>query len=218
MILQIGKKTTAFYSYKTYLTDSLSNDVDIHIILSDRKKYGRKGLLYDIFQNYPLGKITYAENFGRKNFRYAQPLKLQEWKILSDTNSLLGYKVQKAECNYGGRKWIAWFAPEIPISFGPWKLNGLPGLILSANDEKNYFHFTITGFEYLKNKTPIQLPHFGKRTYTDVTKDELLKMEYKMYTNPIGFLNENMGMSMHSVGNKNPSPNQIKIYTPIELY
>ena len=46
-----------------------------------------------------------------------------------------------------GRDWTVWFAPEIPVSYGPYILGGLPGLILDAVDADELFHFTAVGLE-----------------------------------------------------------------------
>ena len=51
------------------------------------------------------------------------------------------YDCQKAECDFRGRRWEAWFTPEIPVSEGPWKLKGLPGLILYARDTTGQYSF-----------------------------------------------------------------------------
>ena len=40
------------------------------------------------------------------------------------------FETQKAETFIFGRKWTAWFSPEIPIQDGPYKFRGLPGLIV----------------------------------------------------------------------------------------
>ena len=53
-----------------------------------------------------------------------------QWKILAENDSVLSYLCSKAECQLKGRTWTAWFTAEIPISEGPWKLCGLPGLFL----------------------------------------------------------------------------------------
>lgn len=60
-----------------------------------------------------------------------------EWSISDETKTIAGYPCIKATTTYRGRTWTAWYAPQIPVSFGPWKLHGLPGLILEATDSKN---------------------------------------------------------------------------------
>lgn len=74
-----------------------------------------------------------------------------DWKILKDTMSFSGIACQKATTNFKGRNWIAWFATEIPFQSGPWKLNGLPGLIIEAYDEKKEVKFTFAGLENVKD-------------------------------------------------------------------
>lgn len=71
-----------------------------------------------------------------------------KWKITTESKIISGYKCTKASTYYRGREWVAWFAPEIPLSFGPWKLHGLPGLILEANDVSNLFSFKATKISY----------------------------------------------------------------------
>ena len=53
-----------------------------------------------------------------------------KWEIQNDTKTISNYICAKAETTFRGRKYIAWFTTEIPIRFGPWKFNDLPGLIL----------------------------------------------------------------------------------------
>ena len=72
------------------------------------------------------------------------------WKILKDTLNFSGIHTQKATTTYKGRNWIAWFAPELPFANGPWKLYGLPGLILEAYDDKNEVQFRFAGVEKVK--------------------------------------------------------------------
>jgi GLPGLI family protein len=74
-----------------------------------------------------------------------------DWKILKDTMSFSGIACQKAVTSFKGRNWIAWFATEIPFQSGPWKLNGLPGLIVEAYDEKKEVKFDFAGLENVKD-------------------------------------------------------------------
>ena len=59
----------------------------------------------------------------------------------------LGYDCIMATANYHGRNWNAWFTPEVPMNTGPWKLLGLPGLILEAVDSTGQHHFTANGIQ-----------------------------------------------------------------------
>lgn len=73
------------------------------------------------------------------------------WKISDEKRNLMGYNTQKATATFGGRQWTAWFTAEIPISDGPYKFHGLPGLILEVSDHTNTHTFSIVSIQ--KNKS-----------------------------------------------------------------
>jgi GLPGLI family protein len=58
-----------------------------------------------------------------------------EWEIKDEVKKILNYKCQKATCNYRGRNYVVFFTSEIPIQNGPFKFDGLPGLILEVFSE-----------------------------------------------------------------------------------
>ncbi len=68
----------------------------------------------------------------------------RNWELQDETLKVCGYLCNKAVCNFGGKTWTAWYAPEISISDGPWKLYGLPGLILKATDDMQTHAFEAT--------------------------------------------------------------------------
>jgi GLPGLI family protein len=59
------------------------------------------------------------------------------WTITEEQKVISNYTCVKATVSYRGRDWTAWFTPEISLAVGPWKLHGLPGLILEAYDATN---------------------------------------------------------------------------------
>lgn len=59
------------------------------------------------------------------------------WKLQDSTKTIGEFKCQLAIGKFRGRTYNAWFTQDIPVRFGPWKLQGLPGLILEANDNQN---------------------------------------------------------------------------------
>lgn len=68
-----------------------------------------------------------------------------EWNIKPDsTREIMGFNCIEAEAVFRGRFYTAWFSPDIPVPFGPWKLQGLPGLILEAYDKMDEVHFYAT--------------------------------------------------------------------------
>lgn len=68
-----------------------------------------------------------------------------DWKITNKTKNIGDYKCYQAvvteklysrQGHYYYKKVIAWFTPEVPISFGPKYYKGLPGLILQIEDKE----------------------------------------------------------------------------------
>jgi GLPGLI family protein len=76
-----------------------------------------------------------VETIGMKNYKYQFPLSKMNWKIEDEVKKIGVYNCQKATLAIGGRKWTAWFTPDIPLNSGPYKFQGLPGLIVSVSDE-----------------------------------------------------------------------------------
>ena len=70
-----------------------------------------------------------------------------KWKMLGKDSVIAGYPCQLAETNFRGRTWKAWFTLDIPIPNGPWKLGGLPGLILKATDHTGWYDFDCAGIQ-----------------------------------------------------------------------
>lgn len=65
-----------------------------------------------------------------------------EWAIKDSTKMIGSYMTRKATARFRGRYYTAWFTPEIPLPYGPWKLHGLPGLILQAYDRSGRIYFS----------------------------------------------------------------------------
>lgn len=77
------------------------------------------------------------------------------WQISTDTINLSGIRCQKATAYFRGRHWIAWYSEELPFQSGPWKLNGLPGLILEAYDDRMEVQFKFAGIEKINANNPV---------------------------------------------------------------
>lgn len=88
----------------------------------------------------------YSRDIG---FNYvAEKLPKIVWEIQNEKKKIGSYECTKATTTFRGRDFIAWFTTEIPLPFGPWKLHGLPGLILEAHDPKKEVYFYFKNLKY----------------------------------------------------------------------
>ena len=87
------------------------------------------------------------------------------WELLPQTKNITSFKCQKAQGNFRGRTYTVWFTNDIPVSMGPWKLNGLPGLILEATDSLNQFQFFAEKIELQMEVISIDTKGFFNQTY-----------------------------------------------------
>jgi len=106
-----------------------------------------------VFKDFKSGSTVYYESFYPDVFlKTEEPMSDMAWEIQSDTATLFGYLCQKATLKYRGREWTAWFALDLPISDGPYKFGGLPGLIVRMNDSRNHWFIDFQSLTHLPDR------------------------------------------------------------------
>lgn len=90
--------------------------------------------IYIDFASKALYQSTYL---GKSNYVIKEDLYPFNWKITNETKQIANYICTKATTKFRGRNYEVWFTDEIPISAGPWKIHGLPGLILELYDNNH---------------------------------------------------------------------------------
>jgi len=75
-------------------------------------------------------------DLAQRSYFYADTLFPMEWKYMEDQKTIGGILCRKAVTQFKGRGYTAWYAPSITNMEGPWKLGGLPGMILEAYDDE----------------------------------------------------------------------------------
>lgn len=149
MALDVSDKFSKFYSYDNFKYDSISkSNVDKGISDSNLKLKKSKNSSI-IIKDYPDFSIFMISRIGQIKYNIKDNRTLN-WKILPENDTLGNFKIQKAETEFAGRKWTAWFTTEIPIQEGPHKFRGLAGLILKIYDSTNSHIFTLAGIQKLK--------------------------------------------------------------------
>lgn len=150
MILRVGKTASMFYPEKRMFVDSVKSRPDYAgdlISAEDMNKYGGKAVINVkgweceyLFRNVRDGETLVCQCLYPLHIGYTEKTELPQWTVHTDSlTSIMGYGCVYATCEFRGRNWEAWFTPEIPISEGPWKLAGLPGLVLKAQDSRRQY-------------------------------------------------------------------------------
>lgn len=182
MSLHIGKKATNFQSILKTEMDSIKRSGNFDAIRRNYSKYA-KAAQFSIIKNLAEKKLDYMNKIAYSYYKYEESVPVFGWKLAEDTTSILGYLCKKAECSFRGRKYTAWYSIDIPVSEGPWKFCGLPGLIMKISDMHNDYSFTIKGIK--KSVRPI---YKVKRQYIKTSFIKYRKVYKKFIADPVGFL------------------------------
>ena len=197
-IMRAGNTTSQFFSVSQYRTDSLLNTSEATLEIAtneffesiDKEKptnepeicstiYRERLYLYNT-----LGKLKLYSNYADARNCYEDTLISQKWNISADSAKvILGYTCHYATTMFHGRLWKVWYTENIPMSLGPWKLNGLPGLILKATADDGFITFTATRIS-TENIPYVRFINFGKYKYYNMTRERFLKYKNRPRTIP----------------------------------
>lgn len=238
MILSLGKNSSRYCTHETYIKNNPK-------LLVERQKkqkelensskptitvIGRPTLLInnsgaiineEILKNTTNREMSVISHLGFKTYKVSSETPKINWEMTGDKKIIADYNCQKAIGNYAGRVYEVWFTPDIPFNDGPWKLAGLPGLILEAYDKKNEVSFKI------KN--------ISKNTDSEETTKSFLDSPFSITTNLKAYnrikkefetdpeavsrgMFPNANLEIRNIDNdKDNSVKKTKKYNPIEL-
>jgi GLPGLI family protein len=216
MTLDIGTHYSKFYSKDFYRKDSMRS-IDCKVLsfaqlMAKKHEYKSKDPSYIIVKKYPCpDSLYYIKKILRKNYKYYEK-PVFNWKLSSETDTLLTYHCQKAICKFAGREYVAWFTPEIPIADGPWKFSGTPGLILSIADTDGHYLFKCIEINtYGKRKAVISIPD---KDYIACDKKAFNEVDFQCNQDPIAFFKSMVPGAKVHIDRLKRGPFS---YNPIEL-
>lgn len=181
----IGKKISKDFSEIILHYDSLATMYFNHE--TRLPQIEQKVLPCEIINNFPTGKITMKYRLPNKlgTLSWTDEKMNYNWNIISgDTTNILGYRCNKALITFKGRKYVGWFTTDIPISGGPYKFAGLPGLILKVEDSDHIFTWEAIGF--YNTKVPIFIDKDEKERIC--SRKDALKTIKRVVEDPGGFV------------------------------
>ena len=189
--LDIGNEVTYFYNHDFMMYNAVCDSLKergygvhevAHYIAA--KKIVIPKMVFSVLRNYPsAGKTLYAHFVFENYYYYEEETPQIDWQLIAGDTTLLGYQCQKATCKFRGRDWTVYYTMDIPISEGPYKFCGLPGLVMYAADSKGDFTFTCIGIES-PNEAEIVV---DKSKWQKVEKKKLNKMLIEYYDDTLAW-------------------------------
>lgn len=206
----LGNNSMRFMSYDKYLGDSAlyaAYKLTGGIVPREGKKVSS-----DEWYLFYGDQELYSKGLGLLgSFVLKQPFPTIEWVITSEKKVIEGYSCQKAKGSFGGREYTAWFTTDLSFSAGPWKLNGLPGLILSAQDGTGRISFEFAGLSVDKNS--IEKVHWPTK-FNIISYKEYQKLAEVYNKNPHGYIERKIGGSLTVNGGQRLEPRKKSVLAP----
>ncbi len=221
-ILQVGDEFSKYWGYFRFRLDSAYHALNWNLTYAKRDSFANI-FCENVNQYQPpeflchLSSHTYkvSETYLLDSYVYEDSTARFSWMLRPDTTTVCGYVCRKAEATFRGIRWTVWYAPDIPLSLGPWKFNGLPGLVLWAYDDKGTHDVRLTAARK-SSGTPITFQTKNRfRMKRERVNAQMRKFKIEMQP-----YDSATGLSPYEIdkdGNRKPLPIVRSFYVPYEL-
>ena len=137
VVYKLGDTTGKDYFLEQF-NEQFTDSADTKVKYYTTQVYDEGNVIY---KNLRDSILVFREGFRQSAIIVQEP-KLPKilWQISDEKKMIDVYECQKATTFFRGRNYTAWFTRKIPISNGPWKLHGLPGLILEFQTDDNKYN------------------------------------------------------------------------------
>ena len=217
--LDVNLEKSLFYDPNRLLGDSLlyidKGNQDDFSKLANLSKYNSTAATFIAQNEYKINYIKIWDNVG-KGFYYIEKKPLQKWITLNDSMYINNLMCYKATTHFRGRDFIAWYTLKYPYPVGPWKFNGLPGLIIKIEDSKKQFLFEATNIVNV-NMSGLKMKHTYPLEYQETTFKDIIKYKRWRAEDPQGFLNFLLSGSVSVSTINGQSDVKKRPYNPLEI-
>ncbi len=220
LCLQVGTHCTRSFPYRKFERDIASEEriyMDGYEFWDEEEQniLGKESYCFmpEVWRNYPDGKMTVRDAIPPVIYEAQEALEPISWKLIEDTLTVCGYLCKKATCELHGRKWTVHYSEEIPTSAGPWKLCGLPGLVVEAECEGGIHRFTLADIQ--RTASTIYIEH--NAITTKISENKLIANRNKTFgyhrylKDPLYYARESMKSADIVFGNKGQIVNGVYI-------
>lgn len=172
-ILISGSRYSIFKDYNCYRLDSVINTMDktkiTYLEYSKISGKYRNETTDIILRDRQNAEITFYGRVFIDKYKYKEPQPDFNWQLSDETKTVCGTLCHKATCSFRGRDWTVWYS-DIPVSEGPWKFGGLPGLILEAEDSTKEIMFTALSLRKMQRPITMENLDYFNTTRENITR------------------------------------------------
>ena len=165
LAVQVGRTVVKSMPYSAY--NELDMDEEDDIMAAHQEAYMH---MPTVWTGLPNGQTTVRDWIFPHEFEGTEPTPEIAWTLTDDTLTIGGYLCQTATCKFRGVEWHVCYTEEIPSSAGPWRLRGLPGLIVKAENEAHTFCLIELRQEYTPITAPDKNPDVQRMPYAKLLK------------------------------------------------
>jgi GLPGLI family protein len=241
LALQVGDGVWKTWTYERYLFQQQRDEE----IGEDHYWFMHNEALMHIATTtvgYPEGKTVALELIPPLQYEVTEDTEAPAWTMVEGCDSVCGYLCQKANGKFRGKTWNVLYAEDIPTAAGPWKLQGLPGLITYAADDEGIHTFRLIGIyqetapiTYSAGSVVSKFSMQERRLITTVTpyekatREQMLKQKKNVFGNRLYLTNPMFYMTgpktiLHTYGKSADYqfvgglyiPEKAHVYMPLE--
>lgn len=165
LVVQVGRTVTKSMPYSAYNEMDMEEEDDIMAVHQEAYMH-----MPTVWTDYPEGQTTVRDWIFPHEFEGTEPTPEIAWTLTDDTLTVGGYLCQTATCKFRGVEWTVCYTEEIPSAAGPWRLRGLPGLIVEAKNEAHTFCLTELRQEHTPITAPEKNPDVQRMAYAKLLK------------------------------------------------
>lgn len=123
-----------------------NNTMSMEFNIPDNRKVHHQ-VFIDRLKNQIITQEIYLKNWSFNPCVVIESTGSIRWEITGEEKKIGSFNAFEAITSFRGRNYSAWFTTDIPLSIGPWKFHGLPGLILEIKDEELGVQFLFESIE-----------------------------------------------------------------------
>ena len=189
VVVQVGRTVTKSMPFSAYPLNDETSKADVTARFQEALMH-----MPTVWIDQSSSKTTVREFIFPHEYEGSEETPEITWTLKEDTMTVSGFLCQQATTTFRGLEWHVYYTEEIPSSAGPWRLRGLPGLIIKAESEAHTFCLTELRQESSPITTPEQRPDVQRMKYAKLLKHKNEIYDNRQYAkNPTYYVPDLMG-------------------------